>query len=173
MEFTEISPWDFSFAPFALVGKEKMLLSATDARGTNVMTVAWGGFGVMWGAPCVFFAIRPSRYTYSFAEAGTRASLMALKKGSDAALSYCGTHSGREENKLDGAGLTPCALPSGGFAVEEAEIVFDLQKLYSHRIAPTEFWSQNAVAKWYDRGDFHMLYVASVEKIYLREPSFH
>ena len=84
-----------------------MILSATDARGTNAMTVAWGGLGVMWGEPCAFFSIRPSRYTFGFAETGESFSLMVLSDGFDAALSYCGTHSGREGDKLIGAGLTP------------------------------------------------------------------
>ena len=88
MGLTEISPWDFTCAPFSLVGKDKMLLSATDTRGTNVMTVAWGGFGVMWGAPVAFFAVRPSRHTYGFAEDGERFSLMSLEDGHEAALAY-------------------------------------------------------------------------------------
>lgn len=169
MGFTEISPWDFQTDPFSLVGKRKMLLSASDARGTNVMTVAWGGFGVMWGAPCAFFAIRPSRYTYTFAEAGECFSLMSLSAAYDGALSYCGAHSGREGDKLVAAGLTPLVLPSGCFAVSEAELVFDLQKLYTHPITPSEFWSRESVDKWYGKGDFHKLYFAEVKKIYRKE----
>ena len=169
MGFIEISPWDFNCAPFSLVGKEKLLLSATDVRGTNVMTVAWGGFGVMWGEPCAFFALRPSRYTYTFAEAGTRASLMLLEAGCDAALSYCGTHSGREGDKPAAAGLSPITLPSGAFAVAEAALIFDLKKLYSNPIDPNVFWSGELVGRWYEKGDFHKLYLASVEKIYQKE----
>ena len=117
MGFIEISPWDFNTHPFSFVGKQKMLLSASDAHATNVMTVAWGGFGVMWGTPCAFFAIRPSRYTYTLAEAGEHFALMSLSAGYDGALSYCGTHSGREGDKLAAAGLTPLTLPSGALAV--------------------------------------------------------
>ena len=83
MGFIEISPWDFNTHPFSFVGKQKMLLSASDAHATNVMTVAWGGLGVMWGTPCAFFAIRPSRYTYTLAEAGEHFALMSLSAGYD------------------------------------------------------------------------------------------
>ena len=169
MDFTEISPWDFQCAPFSLVGKRKMLLCATDGRGTNAMTVAWGGFGVMWGEPTAFFAIRPSRYTYGFAEAGERFSLLALSSDHDAALSYCGTHSGREGDKLKAAGLTAFSLPSGAFCVREAEIAFDLKKIYSHTLTPCEFWKGDAVQKWYEKGDFHKMYFASVDKIYQKK----
>lgn len=146
-----------------------MLLSATDSRGTNAMTVAWGGFGVMWGQPVAFFGIRPSRYTYTFAEAGERFSLMALSEEHDAALSYCGTHSGRDGDKLAAAGLMPITLPSGAFCVDEADLAFDLKKIYSYPLSPTDFWSQDAVGKWYEKGDFHKLYFARVEKIYQKK----
>lgn len=169
MGFIEISPWDFNTHPFSFVGKQKMLLSASDAHATNVMTVAWGGFGVMWGTPCAFFVIRPSRYTYTLAEAGEHFALMSLSAGYDGALSYCGTHSGREGDKVAAAGLTPLTLPSGVLAVSEAEIVFDLKKLYSHPIVPTEFWTCEAPERWYDKGDFHKLYFAEVKKIYHKE----
>ena len=170
MGFTEILPRDFTCAPFSLVG-EKLLLSATDVRGTNVMTVAWGGFGVMWGDPVAFFAVRPSRYTYALAEGGERFSLMALCEGCEAALAYCGAHSGREGDKLSAAALTPLILPSGAFGVDEARLVFDLKKVYSHPLSPAEFWTDGAVRKWYEKGDFHKLYFASVEKIYQKETS--
>ena len=169
MGFFEVSPWDFNCAPFSLVGKDKLLLAATDIRGTNVMTVAWGGLGVMWGAPTAFFAIRPSRYTYTFAEAGERFSLMTLSAGHEDALAYCGTHSGRDGDKLVGAGLTMASLPSGGFCVEEASLVFELKKICSYPLTPIDFWAEEAVQKWYEKGDFHKMYFATVEKIYKKE----
>ena len=94
---------------------------------------------------------------------------MALEDGHDAALSYCGTHSGREGDKLTASGLTALTLPSGAFGVEEATLVFDLKKIYSHSLSPSEFWSDEAVRKWYEKGDFHKLYFASVNKIYRRK----
>ena len=169
MRFIEISPWDFNCYPFSLVGRRKMLLSATDRRGTNVMTVAWGGFGVMWGQATVFFAVRPSRYTYSFAEGGDCFSLMALADGYQEALTYCGTHSGRDEDKIKGAGLTPIILPSGGFCVDEADLAFELKKLYSQTLSPVGFSASDTVQKWYGEGDIHKLYFATVEKIYRKE----
>ena len=169
MAFTEISPWDFTCAPFSLVGKQKLLLSATDTRGTNAMTVAWGGFGVMWGNCVAFFAIRPSRYTYAFAEAGERFSLMALADGHDAALAYCGTHSGRDGDKIAAAGLTPGVLPSGAFCVDEAALIFDLEKIYSCHLLPTDFCSESTVEKWYEKGDLHKLYFARINKIYQKK----
>ena len=68
MSFRELSPWEWETAPVALIGRRKMLLTAADGDRFNSMTVGWGGFGVMWGRPAAFYAIRPNRYSFRLAE---------------------------------------------------------------------------------------------------------
>mgnify|MGYP000125906059 FL=1 len=48
-----------------MLEKEWMLITAGSDQKVNTMTAGWGGFGILWGKPCVFIFIRPQRYTYS------------------------------------------------------------------------------------------------------------
>ena len=51
-----------------MLEKEWMLITAGSDQKVNTMTAGWGGFGILWGKPCVFIFIRPQRYTYEFTE---------------------------------------------------------------------------------------------------------
>ena len=51
-----------------------LLLASTKPDGTsNVMTIGWGYVGFSWGKPIWVVMVRPSRYTYEFIEAASRA----------------------------------------------------------------------------------------------------
>ena len=66
--FIELKPDQITDNPFKLVGADWMLLTAGNKDSYNMMTAAWGGFGVMWNKNICFCVVRPSRYTYEFIE---------------------------------------------------------------------------------------------------------
>ena len=169
MAFREISIEDFSCAAVRLLSKDRLLLTAEDGEGRiNAMTVGWGGIGVFWGKPVVIYGIRPERYTYSFAESGTRVTLSAFPRELAAALTYCGTHSGREGDKIRAAGLTPCRMPDGGHGYTEASLVITAEKCYSHAMRPEEILDAEASA-FYRQGGYHTLYMARIRHIFCAE----
>lgn len=169
MAWREISPWDWQTRPMALLAKEKMLFTAEDGERCNSMTVGWGGFGVMWGCPVAYYAIRPTRYTFGLAEEGSAVSLAAFPAAFASALSYLGTHSGREGEKYSAAGITPIRMPHGGIGFSEASLVLTGRKLFSHAMCPEEL-AEGAIAKrWYGEEPYHTLYIAEIEHIYLAE----
>lgn len=169
MAFKKISPWEWQALPMGLIGRERMLLLAGAGGTINGMTVAWGGFGVMWGEPCVYFAVRPTRFTYQLTEAGEDVSLCALGADQTAALTYFGTHSGREGDKFAAIGLNPIKMPCGGIGVEEAELVISAKKKYSHAMAAGDFCDPSLLSRWYNGEGFHTLYVAAVQGLYTKE----
>ena len=169
MAFKEISPWEWQSRPMALIGRERMLLLAAAGGAINGMTVAWGGFGVMWGEPCVYFAIRPSRFTYHLTEVGEDVSLCTLGVDHAAALTHFGTHSGRDGDKFAATGLKPMKMPCGGVGVREAELVITAKKRYAHAMTEGEFFDPALLTRWYAREGFHKLYVAAVQGIYIKE----
>ncbi|MBO6103399.1 MAG: hypothetical protein J6P03_09150, partial [Opitutales bacterium] len=61
--FKEISPLQVSENAVKLIGSDWALVAAGSAEKFNMMTVSWGGLGVMWGKPAVWIFIRPQRYT--------------------------------------------------------------------------------------------------------------
>jgi flavin reductase (DIM6/NTAB) family NADH-FMN oxidoreductase RutF len=76
------------------------------ASGSNVMTVGWGYFGVMWGKKVFVAAIRPSRYTNSLVENSKEFTLSVPAPNAFAGeLAYVGTKSGRNTDKWEGCGL--------------------------------------------------------------------
>lgn len=168
--FAEIPVWTFDLRPFSVVGNEKMLLSAIKKDGsTNLMTVSWGGFGVMWGSPVVFYAIRPERYTFSFAEEGEKISLSVLETKYAPILSYCGTRSGRDEDKLKGSGLHPIRLFNGQIGYEEARLIITAKKCYSAPLVKEGLKEKEYTERWYgEKGGYHTLYFSVIEKIYQR-----
>ena len=168
MNFCECSPWEWQIAPMGLIGRERMLLLATAGGTVNGMTVAWGGLGVMWGMPCVYYAIRPSRFTHQLTEAGECVSLCALQAAYTEALTYFGTHSGREGDKFKAAGLNPITMPCGGVGVSGARLIVTAKKVFSHAISAGEI--KNVIYdRWYKDEDLHTMYVAAVQAIYLAE----
>ena len=91
--------------PFTKIGKEWALVTAGSKAKCNTMTVSWGGVGVIWNKNVVYIFVRDSRYTKEFIDQGEFFSLSFLDEKYRNALNYCGSHSGREENKFEKAGF--------------------------------------------------------------------
>lgn len=147
--------------PFEKIGKEWALLSAGSKKKANAMTISWGGMGVLWGKNVVFVFVRDSRYTKELIDKGDFFSLSFLGKKYRDALSYCGSHSGRDEDKMAKAGL------SFGFKhsipyVDEGNLLLLCQKLSATRITQESFLTPDIAGKWYADGDMHTMYVAEV-----------
>jgi flavin reductase (DIM6/NTAB) family NADH-FMN oxidoreductase RutF len=54
--------------PFTKIGKEWALVTAGTKAKSNLMTISWGGAGVLWGKNVVYIFIRDSRYTKEFVD---------------------------------------------------------------------------------------------------------
>ena len=106
MSFKEIKPEELQKNPFQMIGKEWLLVTAEKDGKANTMTASWGGVGVMWGRNVAFIVIRPQRYTKEFIDASDKLSLSVLDEEYRKTLSYLGSVSGRDEDKIGKSGLT-------------------------------------------------------------------
>ena len=149
--------------------REEWALAAATAGGrTNAMTVSWGGIGCLWNQPVAFLFVRPQRYTYQFTEAAEGFALSFFGPGRfRKELSYFGTVSGRDEDKIAATGLTllhhkgiPC------FA--EAETVLLCQKLYAQDLREDCALSE-LVTSQYPEKDYHRMYVGRILTALRRE----
>ena len=113
MAFKEIQPQDLQDNVFTLIGKDWLVVCGEKNGKANAMTASWGGMGVLWGKPVVFIFIRPQRYTKEFVDGAKGFTLSVLDESKRKVLNYLGTVSGRDEAKIEKAGLTP--LSEGGF----------------------------------------------------------
>lgn len=163
----EIRPEELSGNVFDMIGKKWMLITAEKDGKANTMTASWGGLGVLFGKPVAFFFIRPQRYTKEFVEAADRASLSFFDESFRQTLNYCGTVSGRDEDKIAKTGLTLThegAVP----CFKEAETTLIVRKMYRQDMKKECFLDHAMDDKWYADGDYHTVYVAEIEKVLVK-----
>ena len=167
-KFTSITPEELD-PVFDRIGKDWMLISAADGDRANTMTASWGGLGVLWNRPVAFCFIRPERFTCPMVEASTHLTLSFLPSVYREALSYCGSHSGREGDKFAAAGLT-CVRTEGGVPYpEQAELVLVCRKLYADRLSADSFCDPAIKERFYGQaGGLHRLFICEIEQV-LRE----
>lgn len=168
MERKEITFGEFNLNIIKSWGQDWFLLTAGEnASGKfNTMTVAWGSLGVMWNKPFAQVVVRPSRYTLDFMEAGDSFTLSAFSPEYKNTLTFCGSHSGRDLDKVKEAKLTPLAsqsIAAPGFA--EAELIIECQKIYKTRFEPKDFLSPE-IEPCYNGEDYHQVYFGEILKIY-------
>lgn len=89
------------------------LVSCGTLEAPNVLTVAWTGM-LQSQPPKTYISVRPERYSYGLIKASGEFIINLPTAALVRAVDYCGVRSGRSENKLAAARLTPEAVP--GFA---------------------------------------------------------
>lgn len=151
------------------IGQEWMLITAGDAERCNTMTASWGFVGEMWGRPAAMVVLRPSRYTKEFVDRKERLTLSFFEEKYRKALQYCGTHSGRDGDKIAEAGLTRCLTDGGTPALAEARLILECRKMYVDELRADRFLEPELAEKWYPKRDFHTFYVLEIERAYLRQ----
>lgn len=152
--------------PFQLIGKEWMLVAAGNEEKCNAMTASWGGVGIMWGKPVAYVVIRPQRYTKEFMDQGERFSLSFLPEEYRKALNYMGTVSGRDTDKIRESGLHTELLHETP-AFTESRMVMICKKMFAQDMKKESFLQEDILTKWYPQEDYHTLYIAEIEKIYV------
>jgi len=163
--FNEIQPTEIGENTFHLIGKDWMLITATDKNGkTNTMTASWGFFGVLWNLPVSVCFIRPQRYTFNFVEEAEHISLSFLGEEHRDALKLCGTKSGRDIDKISEAGLTLRYDENKIPYFDEAKMVILGKKLYTDMIKKDGFINKELL-KNYPIDDFHKVYICEIEKV--------
>lgn len=166
--FKEVKIEELQMNPFTKIGKEWMLITAGNEETFNTMTASWGAMGVMWGKNVVTVYIRPQRYTKEFVDANDTFTITFFNKSYRKALNICGTLSGRDADKVKEAGLTPY-FTDGTAAFEEADMIMVCKKQF-HQAMPKEcFDVEENIEKWYPAQDFHIMYMAEIQKVLVKE----
>ena len=133
-EYAIVAPEDFDQSVFRLIGKEWMLVTAKNQEGkVNTMTASWGGFGVMWGKNVAVTVLRPQRYTKEFIDQSESFTLSFYDDTFKKDLSYLGSVSGRDEDKIAKANLTVKEYEDVPY-FEEGRLIFICRKLYAQNL---------------------------------------
>lgn len=166
----EILIQDLKLNPMTRIAKEWMLITAgTKETGYNTMTASWGHLGSLWGhgggLPTAMVFIRPQRYTKAFVDREAMFTLTFFQEEYKAKLAYLGAHSGRDEDKVAKAGLTP-VFGEGYTTFEEATLTLVCRKLYHAPLMESGFDDPAIVEDCYPEHDFHMMYVGEIVKAF-------
>ncbi|MEO5361748.1 MAG: flavin reductase family protein [Nitrospirota bacterium] len=161
-EFVEVNPEDLPDNPFKVIGNQWMLVTAGTMKSFNTMTASWGGFGIMWAKKICTCVVRPTRHTYGFMEKSDMFTLSFFTKDYKKALLFCGTHSGRDTDKMAETGLTPIE-DNGSIYFREARLVFLCRKIYYQDINPDHFIDPSIESN-YQLNDYHRMYLGEIIK---------
>ena len=166
-KFKEISPNSLNENFFKLIGEKWMLITAGNEENLNMMTASWGGVGVLWNKNVTFSFIRPNRYTFEFTEQNDYYTLSFYDDTFKSELSFCGTNSGRDVDKIEKTGFTP-AFDEAAPYFEEAKLVLVCKKIYTQYLAP-ELFLDPTIEQNYPMKDYHKMYVGEIEKVLIKE----
>ncbi len=165
--FREITPAEMGGDVFSRIGKQWMLIGAGDAEKMNMMTASWGAMGVLWNKPVTIAYIRPSRYTMGFVEQQEYYSLCFFDETYRDVLTLCGRQSGRDIDKVQATGLTPCYDREAPYFAE-ASLVVICRKLYQQDMDPAQFLDES-IENNYHGADYHRQYIGEIVTVLEKE----
>lgn len=151
---------------FNLIGKDWFLVTAGSSGEFNMMTASWGTMGVFWHKPVLICFIRPTRHTFNFMEESDLFSVSFLKDDNRSILNYCGSHSGRDGNKVEATGLLPVEMENGTISYEQSKLVLECKKIYFDDLKPVFFLPEEADEKFYPNKDYHRVYYGEIVAAY-------
>ncbi len=162
---TKIDPNTLTLYPFQAIGQQWLPITAGTKEDCNTMTASWGGLGVLWGKPVATAYIRPQRHTWKYVDREEYFTLSFLPESQRANLAYCGSVSGRDEDKIAHCGFTVETAVCGAPYFAEAELVLVCRKLYCQRLTPDSFLD-GAIEQHYPAHDYHDMYIGEIVEAY-------
>lgn len=164
-----INPKDLNENVFRLFDDKWALAAAYDKDRKeglpyNALTVSWGGMGVLWNKNVFFCFVRPQRYTKEFMDKADKITVSFFGEEMKKALSYCGTHSGRDGDKLKQAGFD-ARVEDGAVYFDTAHITVVGKKLFCADMKQADFVDKAVMEKNYPNCDYHTVYVCEIEKL--------
>lgn len=123
---------------FDLFRNQWALVSAGNIEDFNTCTVSWGSLGTLWTRPgkngsAVTVYLHPARYTREVLQQNDTFTVSFFQREYRKALGYLGSHSGRNEDKVSAAGLTPISV-GDSVTYREANLTFICRKIYQHQL---------------------------------------
>ena len=132
--FKQIDPKQIPGNIIKMLTDDWMLITAGNDYKFNMMTAGWGGLGTFHNKPVTFCFINPANYTYQLMETGDTYTFSFYTEAYREVLNYCGSHSGKDTDKVKGSGLTPITTPSGAKSFSEAWMIIECKKLIAQPV---------------------------------------
>ena len=128
----------------------------------NVMTIGWGTIGHIWRRQVFIVLVRPSRFTWGLMEKSTEFTVNILDDEFNGQISFCGTRSGRNVNKIEKCGftLTPGIYTKTPFLAESL-FHYECRIIHKNDLVP-ETLNGEIPERYYPSGDYHRVYYGEI-----------
>lgn len=134
----------------------------------NTMTIAWGGINIVWNKPLFVAYVRFSRDSYGMVEESNEFTIsVPLDKDMRKELSFCGTKSGRDVDKIKEMNMKT----SPGRVLEtpvltDCELHYECKVIYKlpmeHGLIPKDIKN-----RYYKNDEYHMIYYGEIVDSYI------
>lgn len=164
----------FDYAGDICKAMRKGILLTTKSRDrVNTMTIGWGKIGIEWNKPVFIAYVRESRYTKQMLEENGEFTVNIPHGDFDSRiLSYCGTKSGRNTNKILDLRMTmeePEKITVPG--IRELPLTLECRVIYKQKQDLGAITPEN-IARFYpiegETGyqDYHIAYYGEIVSAY-------
>lgn len=145
------------------------LITSGSGENVNVMTASWGGLGVFWEKPVAFTFLGAQRYSITTMDKGDTYTISFYTETYKDAIQYCGSTSGRNEDKIKGSGLTPIKTPSGATAFAEAWMILECKKMIAQPLSQDAITDRtsDAAKKWNGK-ELHKMYIGEILNVWVK-----
>lgn len=148
--------------------KSGAFLTVKSEDKVNIMTISWGNIGFEWGKPIFTVLVRKSRYTHDFLEKSKEFTVSIPTDSSyKEALSFCGTNSGRDVDKITKCNIA--LLDSSSVAtpvVKGCEVCYECKIVYSQDMDLSKLSPELVTYSSYNEGNEHTFYFGEIVKTY-------
>lgn len=169
----EISYKELKLNPVTMIADEWVeLVTGKEGDKVNAMTLSWGEIGSLWGhgtgMPVVTIYVRPQRFSKILLDNEDYFTLCFFNGEHKKELAYLGSHSGRDEDKIKKIGFTSTSEKDYSY-INESSMVFVCRKLYRQTMKEECFIDKSIIEDCYPKKDFHDIYIAKIEKVFVKE----
>jgi flavin reductase (DIM6/NTAB) family NADH-FMN oxidoreductase RutF len=166
-----VDPFDYAGAICKAMSKGILLTTKHDGK-VNTMTIGWGMLGIEWGKPIFLALVRESRHTmYMLNGNGEFTVNIPVGEIDKKILGYCGTKSGRDEDKIQAMNLTledPDKISVPG--IRELPLTLECKVLY-RQAQNSNGLPQEIISRYYpgEVQDHHTAFYAEIVSAYIIE----
>jgi len=148
--------------------RDGAFLTVKNNQKANTMTIGWAMEGIVWGKKVLTVLVRKQRYTHELMKDAEYFTVSIPHKGAlKEAISYFGTHSGRDEDKYESGLLTMAAAKAfDGLVVSGAESVYECKVLYRQELLGDSFVPDAMDTRMYSAKDYHVFYIGEILEAY-------
>jgi flavin reductase (DIM6/NTAB) family NADH-FMN oxidoreductase RutF len=145
-------------------------LTVKEGDRLNTMTIGWGSIGYMWNKPVLIVMVRYSRHTFDLIDKAQDFTVSLPLNGQlKDALTFCGTKSGREIDKIKECNLK---LKPGNKVntpvLEDCDLHLECKIVYKQPMDEQQL-TKGIKDRSYSNGDYHVLYYGEIVDVYVRE----